>query len=203
MSTVEKTTTTTKFYPKTIYTNGKDSNAVFTAFQQVLDKDDRIKCDDFMTLFTYAMAIYSREIFNQPPKFLNETKKRMPLNGHRNHIRILEAIDSGANFNIIAVRERLTKYRQEYRRNNNIIESKEEQRKFVAFLDEGIHELVFNILEPVYIKSAEVLEIMRKYETHKKVTKKSKYLNYDAFNELQHSSSSESNCSSTSTSTST
>lgn len=196
MSTVETAAISTS---KTIYTNGKYANAVFIAFQQVLDKDDRNKCDDFMTLFTYAMAIYSREIFHQSPKFLHESKKRMSLNGHRNHIRILEAIDSGANCNIIAVRERITKYRQEYRRNNNIVESKEGQSKFVAFLDEGINELIFNILEPVYIKSGDILEIMRKYETHKKITKKSKYLNYDAFNALQHSSSSESNSSSTST----
>jgi len=186
---------TTKFNSDAIYNNGKDSNEVFTAFKCVLSPEDSIKCDDFMTLFTYAMAIYAREIFNQPPKFTSISKKRAPYEGHRNHLRILEAIESGASYNIISVRERLTKYRQEYRRNSKSVNSDEEKKKFVLFLDEGIHELVFSILEPVYIKSHEVLEIIRKYETHKKETKKSKYLNHDAFNALVHSSTTESTAS--------
>lgn len=177
------------FNPKSIYNNGKDSNEVFTAFKTVLSEEDNIKCDDFMTLFTYAMAIYAREIFNQPPKFTNEPKRRKTYEGHRNHLRILDAINSGASFNIITVRQKLTKYRQEYRRNNKIIESEEERKKFITFLDEGIDELVFNILEPVYIRSDEVLTIIRKYEAHKQKTRKSKSLNYEAFNELMRSSS--------------
>jgi hypothetical protein len=174
------TTPTSTILPFIIENTSKESNKVYIEFQKILSNEDALKCADLMALFTYSMAIYAREIFNQPTKF---TKKYSEISGkiHRNKLRIIEAIDTGADADIIKVRRKMTLYRQQYKQNPQMIYESHKQKEFMEFVNDSINTLVNVVLAPVYIKSPNILNIVRKYENVYKKEKKSKHLNYEAF----------------------